>query len=99
VRPEAPLDDEGIASLSTTLRPPNVCLKIVPSPVEGEGCSIAQLAASVGSTHITELWQATGAIYFDTPSILDPWHKLTVKRVMGSYFSRYDTVLTYGIRT
>lgn len=96
VRPEVPMDEDGIASLSPTLRPPNVCLKIVPSPIEGEGCTIAQLVASGGSTQITDPWQATGSIHFDMPSPLDPWHKLTVKRVIGSYFSRYDTVLTYG---
>ncbi len=96
VRPEVPLDEQRIASLSTTLRPPNVCLKIVPSPVEGEGCTIAQLVTSGGSTQINALWQGTGGIHFDTPSPMDPWHKLTVKRIIGCYFSRYDTVLTYG---
>ncbi len=96
VRPEVPLDEKHIASLSPTLRPPNVCLKIIPSPEEAEGCSIAQLVESGGSTRITELWQGTGSIHFDTPSPMDPWNKLVVKRVIGSYFSRYDTVLTYG---
>lgn len=96
VRPEVPMDEAGIALLSTRLRPPNVCLKIIASPIEGEGYASAQLVASGGSTHITELWQATGSIHFDTPSPMDPWHKLVVKRVTGACFCRYDTVLTYG---
>jgi len=71
-------------------------LKIIPSPIEGEGPSIAQLVESGGSSNVTELWQGTGSIHFDMPSPIDPWHKLVVKRVIGSYFSKYDTVLTCG---
>ena len=96
VRPEAPMNEEAIASLSPNLRPPNVCLKVIPSPIEGEGPSIAQLVESGGSSSVTELWQGTGSIHFDMPSPIDPWHKLVVKRVIGSYFCKYDTVLTCG---
>ncbi len=96
VRPEVPIDQENISSLSATLRPPNVCLKVIPSPIEGEGPLIAQLVESGGSTNVIELWQGTGSIHFETPSPIDPWYQLVVKRIIGSYYSKYDTVLTCG---
>lgn len=96
VRPEAPLDDASIAALAPTLRPPNICLKVIPHPVEGEGHAVAQLIEPGGSTKIAELWQGRGLIHFDTPSPIDPWHKLVVKRIIGSYYGKFDTLLTYG---
>ena len=96
VRPEVPLDQGAIASLAATLRPPAVCLKVVPSPVEGEGPSLAQLVESGGSANVSELWQGTGSLHFDAPSAIDPWHRLIVKRLIGTYYSKYDSVLTYG---
>ena len=96
VRPEAPLDEDAIASLATTLRRPTVCLKVIPSPVEGEGPALAQLVESGGSATVTELWQGTGSVSFDTLSAIDPWHRLAVKRVTGAYYSKSDSVLTYG---
>jgi acetoacetate decarboxylase len=96
VRPEVPLDEECIVSLTPTLRPPNICLKVIPNPVEGEGHSVAQLIEPGGVTKIVELWRGTGLIHFDTPSPIDPWHKLVVKRIIGSYYSKFDTLLTYG---
>jgi acetoacetate decarboxylase len=96
VRREEPLDEEAIASLAPTLRSPIVCLKVIPSPIEGEGPSIAQLVEPGSSSSLTELWQGIGSIDFDKPSPTDPWHELVVKRVIGSYYSKYDQVLTYG---
>ena len=96
VRPEALLDDDAIASFDPAMQAPAVCLKVMPSPVEGEGPSLAQLVEAGGSTVVEEAWQGTGSVRFDAPSPIDPWHRLEVKRLVSAYYIKYDSVLTYG---
>jgi len=95
IRPEQPLSEEEIAALSAQGGPP-VCLKVIPSAVEGEGPSLVQLIESAGSIDIKEQWRGPGSFHFDDPSPVDPWYRLAVSRFIGSYYSIYDSVLALG---
>jgi hypothetical protein len=50
--------------------------------------------ASDRVTH--EALTGLAALSFDTASSLDPWHALSVRRVLGGTYSRADFTLPHG---
>ena len=94
IRPEAPVGENAPAPIPP--QGPTVCLKVVPSPVEGEGPALVQLVESGGSGTIIEHWQGPGSIQFDHPSPTDPWYQLGVKRITAAYYTIANSVLTLG---
>ena len=38
----------------------------------------------------------TGNVTFDSPSAIDPWHRMPVRRMVASSWGRYNFVLPYG---
>ena len=50
----------------------------------------------VGSDGRGEGFSGPGNVTFDSPSAVDPWHRLPVRRMVGAAWGRYNFVLPYG---
>jgi len=42
------------------------------------------------------MWQGPGWIQYDTVSMIDPWYKLSVKRIVSATYRIYHVELGYG---
>jgi len=83
--------------------PPLVTLKIIPSPEEGAPPEVCELVRTplqfdliVGSDGRGEGFSGPGNVTFDSPSAVDPWHRMPVRRMVASSWGRYNFVLPYG---
>ena len=83
--------------------PPLVTLKVIPSPEEGAPPEVCELVLTplkfeliVGSDGRGEAFSGPGNVTFDSPSAVDPWHRLPVRRMVGAAWGRYNFVLPYG---
>jgi acetoacetate decarboxylase len=83
--------------------PPLVTLKIIPSPEEGAPPEVCELVRTpldfqlvVGSDGRGEGFAGPGNVTFDSPSAVDPWHRMPVHRMVASSWGRYNFVLPYG---
>lgn len=89
MRPQEPVE-------LTDQRGGSIALRVIPSPEEGAGPSLAQLIDVASQRQVKAMWQGPGSVSFDTPSALDPWYKLPVRRVLRAYYTRSDLVLGHG---
>lgn len=83
--------------------PPLVTLKIIPSPEEGAPPEVCELVKTpidfsliVGSDGRGEGFSGPGNVTFDSPSAVDPWHRMPVRRMVASSWGRYNFVLPFG---
>lgn len=91
VRPERPVE---IANSDIDVI--SVCLRVIPSPEEGAEPSIAELVEVYSKFRFVEMWQGPGWIQYDAVSMMDPWHKLSVKQIVSATYRIYHTELGYG---
>ncbi len=91
MRPERPLevqDAPGGGSLS---------LRVIPSPEEGQGPSLAELIQTPSVDRRTqEAWTGPATLRYEAASALDPWHALPVVKIVAGTYSRYDFTLPHG---
>jgi acetoacetate decarboxylase len=72
-------------------------LRVIPSVEEGMPPALAQLIeVATMETKTHEAWSASATLHYDTASALDLWHRLPVRKVLGTAYTRYDFVLPYG---
>ena len=78
-------------------------MKVIPSPEEGAPPEVCELVLTplkfeliVGSDGRGEAFSGPGNVTFDSPSAVDPWHRLPVRRMVGAAWGRYNFVLPYG---
>jgi len=83
--------------------PPLVFLKTIPSPEQGappEVCELVEVSiestVQVASDGRPELFSGPGNIQFDSPSVVDPWASVPVKRMLHATYGKYDSVLRHG---
>ena len=50
----------------------------------------------VGSDGRGEGFSGPGNVTFDSPSAVDPWHRMPVRRMVASSWGRYNFVLPHG---
>ena len=50
----------------------------------------------VGSDGRGEGFSGPGNVTFDSPSAVDPWHRMPVRRMVAASWGRYNFVLPYG---
>jgi acetoacetate decarboxylase len=90
MRPEIPFEPKEAPSA------PGVALRVIPSPEENAPPSLAELV-EVQSTFTTlEMWQGPGTAQYNSESMIDPWHRLSVKKILVATYRRYHSVLGYG---
>jgi acetoacetate decarboxylase len=89
--------------LESTESPPLVTLKVIPSPEENappEVCELVMVNSTfdliVGSDGKGEGFAGPGNVTFDSPSVIDSYFRLPVRRVLGGTWGRYNSVLPYG---
>ena len=90
VKPETPIEEGrggGLGSLS---------LRVIPSPEEGAPPSLAQLIEVPPNSTVLESWSGPGWAQYHCESALDPWHRLSIKRVLGASYRVYHQELGYG---
>jgi acetoacetate decarboxylase len=91
VRPERPAQ-----RLNGPARPA-VSLRVIPSPEEhAERPSCADLIETIAELKVIEGWEGIGSVSFAEHSVLDPWGKFPVKRVVAANYLVYDMTLGYG---
>jgi acetoacetate decarboxylase len=74
----------------------SMSLRLIPSSQEGEKPTVAELIETHSTTTQRDLWTGTGWITFHCRSNLDPWHLLSVKKILSANYSLYDMVLGFG---
>ena len=90
VRPETPLEmvqAEGGAGLS---------LRVIPSPEVGAEPSLMELIEVPSNATTKEAWQGPGFAEYNSASTLDPWHRLSVEKMLMAVYRRTDQILGYG---
>jgi acetoacetate decarboxylase len=80
-----------------------LCLKIIPSPVAGEGPQVCQLVAVpikadiiTGPDGLAEFWECSGSISWGSASRFDPWHETKITKITEATFCRSNSILQYG---
>jgi acetoacetate decarboxylase len=98
VRIHKPATPPGQADYKDTL-----CLKLIPSPVEGAGPQVCQLVAVPikgdivkGPDGLTEFWECSGSISWGSTSQEDPWHDTKITSITGASFSHCNSILQHG---
>jgi acetoacetate decarboxylase len=95
IKPEEPIDETAIPSEVPQLGPA-INLKVIPGGTQSGAPALVQLVESGGSGNVRECWRGTGSLTFDHPSPIDPWHRLTIKNIIGVYYNITDSVLSLG---
>jgi len=97
MRPRDILSPQDVAS------PPTVTLKVIPSPEEGAPPEVCELVLTqlpfeliTGSDGKGEGFSGPGNVTFDSPSVITPYFRLPVRRVVAATWGRYNFVLPYG---
>jgi len=57
---------------------------------------VRRIIETVTETKTHEVWEGTGSVAFAENSVLDPWSRFPVKRLVGATYTIYDTVLPCG---
>jgi hypothetical protein len=77
--------------------------EVIPSPEEGAPPEVCELVLTpidfeliVGSDGRGEGFSRPGNVTCDSPSAVDPWHRLPVRRMVAASWGRYNFVLPYG---
>ncbi len=71
-------------------------LRIIGSPEAGRDCSLVELIRTDLALANVEMWSGEGGCHFAGESILDPWHRLPVRRMLSSTLIVTDFVLDTG---
>jgi acetoacetate decarboxylase len=89
VRPEQPMEKPaGVVAAS---------LRVIPSAeATANRPSIAEIVETVTTTEVHDAWQGTGSVAFAEHSVLDPWDRFPVRRVIKSTYMEYDMYLPAG---
>jgi acetoacetate decarboxylase len=90
MRPEVPIDPSQIPQVASLF------LRIIRSPEEGAEPSLVELIQVPVKYTITDLWQGFGSLQFSSTSTMDPWHKLSVKKILSATYKRAHIELGYG---
>jgi len=74
-------------------------LKVIPSPVIGEGPQICQLVGlevknATDTPHDT--WACSGSISWGVSSSEDPWYETKITKILDSYYTVRKTYVTLG---
>ncbi len=91
-RPESPL--EPPPPDGTPLQ--TCALRVVPSPAKDRDHSLVELIQTDMVLRSVEVWTGTGSCDFPGISVLDPWHRLSVKRMVAATSLVADFVLPEG---
>jgi acetoacetate decarboxylase len=90
-------------NLQPTETNPLVTLKVIPSPEEGAPPEVCELVLVhvkfeliVGSDGRGEGFSGPGNVTYDSPSVVDSYFRLPVKRDLGGSWGRYNFVLPCG---
>jgi len=86
------------SSNQTEIKPvPDLSLRVFPSTEEGAEPSVMELI-EVSSLEFTihDEWQGPGIVQFDGSSPFDPWHKISVKKMLSATYRCLDAKLGYG---
>lgn len=82
---------------------PNVTLKVIPSPEEDAPPEVAELVRTPSGFRVTtgpdglpEGLSGPGGVTFDSPSALDPWAALPVRRMVSASWTRGTGTLGFG---
>lgn len=91
------------------LRPENfplsklISLKVIPGAEEGADFAVAQLVETdfqckpvIGSDGRAELFSGPGNVTFDSPSEVDPWYRIPVKKMLQCVYGRFNCFLPAG---
>jgi len=93
MRPEVPID---ISEMPTRGAGGALALRIIPSPEEGAEPSLVELIEIPTTSVMLGVWQGSGSVHFDSSSLLDPWHKLPVKKMLSATYRRNHMTIEYG---
>lgn len=91
MRPEEPIPTEPVVPGGGA-----VSLRVIPSAEEGAEPSVAELIEVPGKSTTLEAWKGPGFVEFNSHSTLDPWYKLSVKKMLGASYRKSDMILDYG---
>lgn len=58
--------------------------------------TVAEIIETVTENKVHEAWEGTGSISFPETSVLDPWSRFPVKRIVGASYMVYDMTLPCG---
>jgi acetoacetate decarboxylase len=87
-RPARPLNGPGRPAAS---------LRLIPSPEEkAEKPTCAELIETIAEQKVIEAWEGVGSAAFAEHSILDPWNRFPIKRVVAANYMIYDMTLGFG---
>lgn len=74
-----------------------VSLRVIPAAETGaERPLCAEIIETVTETKTHEAWEGTGSVALAENSVLDPWSRFPVKRLVGATYTVYDMVLPCG---
>jgi acetoacetate decarboxylase len=90
-RPEAPVDPPPDGTPM-----PTCSLRVIPSPEKGKDHSLVEIVQTDMILSSAEVWAGTGSCHFPGISVLDPWHSLPVKKMLGAAQLVADFVLPDG---
>ncbi len=71
-------------------------LRVIPSPEKDQDHSLVELIQTELILSSIEMWTGPGGCHFTGASVLDPWHKVPVKQMLGSSYMIFDFELSYG---
>ena len=91
LRPEQPANPlpDGTALKTCALR-------VIPSPEKDKRHSLVELIQTDMIFSSTELWSGPGSCQFTGASVLDPWHRLPMKKMIASTYMLGDFILPEG---
>jgi acetoacetate decarboxylase len=87
-RPEVPVDPPPDGTPM-----PTCSLRVIPSPEKDKDHSLVELIQTDLILSSAEVWGGTGSCHFPGISVLDPWHSLPVKKMLGATHLVADFVL------
>lgn len=74
-----------------------VSLRVIPAAeANAERPACAEIIETVTETKLIEAWEGTGSVAFAESSVLDPWGRFPVRRVVAATYQVYDMVLPCG---
>jgi acetoacetate decarboxylase len=91
IRPERPLPPAGPVRGGGSLS-----LRVIPSPDGSDKPSLAELIEVPGDSTPIESYEGAGSLQFNSTSLVDPWHKLAVKKMLLAVYRRNHMVLHPG---
>jgi len=73
-------------------------LRILPNPEPGKGPSLTQLIEINPNINNapSDVWEGIGSVQLNSTSIIDPWHKLPVKKMLSATYSTCPFREEYG---